>query len=372
MTIKLPASVLNFAAGDTVLFDNFVDYFNHYRSENGTKQFAYIKTDKEGKPISLAQKEEALKPMLLREISKRSGVDVSSMPAEVMSTHPLVGWSVANIASQLIDAVLPSTMVEGTSAYAEIKTIGYGETGIFDIKSRDLFAVTKVGKLGMREAELQKGYMKQVTLTPEAHMITVGVSLFRVLSGQESLADFTVKALRSIETEMTKDIYTAFATAMAALDTDATTGLKVTGYTQQDLTILAQKVSAFSGGAKPIVLGTKVALANILPEDPNYRYDLSSPFVTLGYVRTIAGIDTFEIPQIANWENPFSTYVSDSYLWIVAPGTDKLIKCVIGGAMVSHVAGQFDSALLLQNASFVKFWKAGLITSSVAASIDLS
>jgi len=372
MTIKLPASVLNFAAGDTVLFDNFVDYWNHYRSDHGTKKFSYIESDKEGKVITLAQKEEALKPMLLREISKRSGVDVTSMPAEQMATHPLVGWAALNISSQLIDAVLPSTMVEGTSAYCEVKTMGLGETAVFDIKSRDLFPVTKVGRLGMREAEMHKGFEKQVTLNPEAHMITVGVSLFRVLTGAESLADFTVKALRSIETEMTKDIYTAFAAAMAALDTDATTGLKVAGYSQEDLTILAQKVSAFSGGAKPIVLGTKVALAHILPEDPNYRYDISSPFVTLGYVRTIAGIDTFEIPQIADWQTPFSTYVSNSYLWIIAPGTDKLIKCVIGGSTISNVSGQWDSALLLQNASLVKFWKAGFASSAVGAAIDIS
>jgi len=371
MTIKLPASVVQFAAGDTTLFDNFVDYWNHYRSENGTKQFPYIKADKDGKAISFAEKDAALNAMLLREISKRSGVDATTMTPEQMATHPLVSWSVGNIVSQLIDAVLPDTMVQGTSAYAEIKVLGLGESGIFDIRSRDLFPVTKVGRLGQREAEMHKGFEKQVTLNPEGHMITVGVSLFRVLTGQESLASFTSKAIRSIETEMTKDIYTAFYNGMSGLSTDATTGLRVTGYSQADLTKLSQRVSAFNGGAKPIVLGTKVALASILPEDANFRYDIDSEFVKLGYVRTIAGVDSLEIPQVANWESPFSLQISDSYLWIVAPGTDKIIKCVIGGSTISNVNGQWDNANLQQNASFVKFWKAGVITSSVAATIGL-
>jgi hypothetical protein len=372
MTIKLPLSVINFAAGDVTLFENFVDYWNHYRSENGNKKFSY-RAEVDGKAITLEEKEKALNKMILAEVGKRAGVDFSSQPVENFINHPMVVWAAGNIASQLIDAVLPATMVEGTSPYAEIRTVGWGETGIFDVKSRDLFPVTKVGRgLGMREAEMHKGFERQVTLNPEDHIITVGVNMFRVLSGQESLAEFTTKAIRSIETEMTKDIYNAFAAAMTALSTDATTGLKVTGYTQADLTKLANKVSAYMGGAKPIVLGTKVALANVLPDDANYRYDVASPYVTLGYVRTIAGIDTFEIPQVADWTNPFATLISDSSLWIVAPGTDKLVKCVIGGSTVSNI-GDFQSTATLQsNASFTKNWVAGVVTSAIGAHIALA
>lgn len=372
MTIKLPLSVINFAAGDTSLFENFTDYWNHYRSENGTKKFSYV-AEKDGKAITLDEKEKALNKMILAKLGKDSGVDFSTQPLENFINHPMVCWAAANLVSQMIDAVLPTTMVEGTQAYAEIRTVGWGETGIFDVKSRDLFPVTKVGRgLGMREAEMHKGFERQVVLNPEGHQITVGVNMFRVLSGQESLAEFTTKAIRSIETEMTKDIYNAFATAMTALSTDATTGLKVTGYTQADLTKLAAKVSSYMGGAKPIVMGTKVALANVLPDDANYRYDVASPYVTLGYVRTIAGIDTFEIPQVANWTNPFATLISDSSLWIVAPGTDKLVKCVIGGSTVSRV-GDFQSTATLQsNATFTKNWVAGIVTSSVGAMIALS
>jgi len=310
--------------------------------------------------------------MLIREISKKSNFDITSVPMEQAVSNPSVAWAAGNIVSQMIDAVLPDTMVQGTSAFCEVKTVGWGESAIFDIKSRDLFSVTKAGRgIGMRQSEMHKGFEKQVVLNPVGHQITVGVSLFRVLSGQESLADFTIKALRSIETEMSKDIYNAFATSMSALSTDATTGLQVTGFSAEDLTKLAQKVSAFSGGAKPIVLGTKVALAHILPEDPNYRYDLASPFVTLGYVRTIAGVDTLEIPQIADWTSPFSVLINDASLWIVAPGTDKIVKCVIGGSTISHVDGQFDSALLLQDATFTKNWIAGVRTSSVGGLITL-
>jgi hypothetical protein len=370
--IKLPANVLSFAAGDTTLFDNFIDYWNHYCSEYGTKKFSYKTTDKEGNPISFEEKEKAINGLLIKEISKRANFDVNSIPLEQAVTHPMVAWAAANIVSQMIDAVLPSTMVEGTQAYAEIRTLGYGETGVFDIMFRDLFPVTKVGRgAAMREAEMHKGFERQVTLNPEGHEITVGVSLFRVLSNQESLAKFTTRAIRSLETEMTKDIYTAFVAAMGSLSTDATTGLQFTGYSQENLTKCAQRVQSFSGGAKPIVMGTKVALAKVLPDDANYRFDIDSPYVTLGYVRTLAGVDTFEIPQVADWTSPFSTYISDSDLWVIAPSTDKIIKCVIGGATISNVTGTFDSAMLMQNATFIKNWKAGFASSALGGRITL-
>jgi len=370
---KLPKSVISFCRDDesVALFENFADFWNHYRSENGTKQYPYAKTGKDGKPISFSQKEEALGKLILKEVSKLSGIDVTSMPPSQMANHPMINWAIGNIETQLIDAVLPQTIIDGTSAFCEVRTVGWGETAIFDIRSRDLFPVTKTGRMGMREAELHKGFERQVTLNPEAHMVSTYVSLFRVLTGQESLGIFVTKCLRSIETEMYKDIYNAFAAAMSALSTDATTGLQVTGYTMEDMMKLAAKVQAFSGGAQPIMIGTKVALSKVFPDDGNYRYDIESPFVKLGYVRQIGSMSTLELPQVANWETPFSTLLSDTSLWIVAPSTDKIVKCVIGGTMMSNTSDVYANANLTQTNTLTKFWKTGVHTSSVGGLITL-
>jgi len=370
---KLPKSVISFCRDDesVALFENFADFWNHYRSENGTKQYPYAKTGKDGNPISFSQKEEALGKLILKEVSKLSGIDVTSMPPSQMANHPMINWAIVNIETQLIDAVLPQTIIDGTSAFCEVRTVGWGETAIFDIRSRDLFPVTKTGRMGMREAELHKGFERQVTLNPEAHMVSTYVSLFRVLTGQESLGIFVTKCLRSIETEMYKDIYNAFAAAMSALSTDATTGLQVTGYTMEDMMKLAAKVQAFSGGAQPIMIGTKVALSKVFPDDGNYRYDIESPFVKLGYVRQIGSMSTLELPQVANWETPFSTLLSDTSLWIVAPGTDKIVKCVIGGTMMSNTSDVYANANLTQTNTLTKFWKTGVHTSSVGGLITL-
>lgn len=362
---KLPSNVLAFAAGDPSLFIEMADYWNHFRSEQTGRKYAFEAG------VTLQEKEKLLNEHLIREIGKRAGVDFTSAPLEQLVTHPMVAWAAGMLVSQLVDAILPETLIDSIGAYSEIRTLGYGETAVFDINSRDLFPVSRAGRLGMREAEVHKAYQGQVVLNPEYRTMTVGVQLFRVLTGQESLANFVMKALRSIETEMTKDVYDAFAAAMVALSTTASTGLRVTGYTQQDMVKLAQKVSAFNGGAAPIMLGTKVALSQVFPDDANYRYTLDDTQVRLGYIRNISGINTFEIPQVANWASPFSTYISDSYLWLVAPGVDKIVKVVLGGAMVSNTNGTFDNATLTQNTTMTKAWKAGVVTSAVAGEIDL-
>lgn len=371
MTIKLPANVIHFAndSGMNELLTNYIDLWNHYQTEFGGKNKPYIK-EFNGKTLSYAEKEKAVNAMMVREVGRLANFDLTSQPIERLVGNNTISWAVGNISSQMIDAILPQTMVEATGPVCDIKVVGIGETAIFDIKSRDLFRVTKSGR-GMREAEVQKGFEKQVTLYPEPHMVTVGVNLFRVLAGQESLAEFTMKALRSIESEFTKDIWNAFVNTMSALSTDATTGLQVSGYTQADLTNLAQKVQAYSGGAKPVVLGTKLALAKILPDDTNTRADYASDYVKVGYVRTISGIDTIEIPQVADWVNPFATLITNNYLWIVAPGTDKIIKGVLAGSTLSRFDEPQASAMLLQNATFTKYWNAGFASSSIGATIAL-
>ena len=66
-------------------------------------------------------------------------------------------------------------------------------------------------------------------------------------------------------------------------------------------------------------MGTKVALATILPDDANYRYELESEFVQLGYMRHAFGMDFLELTQLADWTTPFATVLSDSYIYVVAP-----------------------------------------------------
>jgi hypothetical protein len=376
---KLPANVLQFAATDTdmkTILETAIDFWNHYQTENSRNgvKLSYATKDRDGREITLNQKTEALGQMILNYAAKQVGItDLTPETAGGYHNHPTLRWAIGNIGTQIIDAVLPNTVIRSTSPYAEIKTVGFGETAIFDIRSRDLFAVTKASNFGMKQARRQTQFMGQRYLTPEMRQMTVNLNLWRVLTGKDSLANFISKALLSLETEMSKDIYTAMADAMAALSTTASTGLRVVGFDQDDFITLANKVSAWSGGAAPIALGTKIALNKVFPNDANYRYDIESEYVKLGYLRNISGINTYELPQVADFATgPFATYLNDDRIWIIAPGTDKPVKCVIGGTAMNHTDDTFDNQDMSQNSTMWKAWIVGVVTSSVAAEITVA
>lgn len=371
---RLPDSVATFAKGNEKLYVMFQDYWNHYRSENGdgSKRYDFESRNSNGETITFSEKEKQLNTALRDEILRVAGIrDISEFPLQAWATHPTLKWASFAVVNQLIDAVLPDTLIDTIGFYTDVRTIGYGDSAAFDIEPRDLFVVSKAGR-GMRQSEIRKQFRGQVTILPELRELSVAVSLYKVLSGAESLASFTAKAIRSIESQVALDAYNAFATAMAALTTTAgDTQLKVSGWSQDDFVRLAQKVGAW-GNSKPILLGTQRALQSVLPDDANYRYDLLSDYVKVGYIKNVFGYDAVALPQVANWATEFAVSISDTSLWIVAPGNDKLLKLVLEGSTMANSTGAFDNANLTQVSTLYKSWGVGVATNSLAAMIDIS
>lgn len=272
MTMQIPSSVLLFAGKDNLgVYEDFRDYWHEYRTKfQGAKNlsFATHTPNEQGEmvPISFDEKEAVLNAALKREIMRIAGIqNFADFPLETWASHPVLRWAEMAVLSALIDMILPSTLVDTIGLYSDIRSGEWGSSFSFDVEPRDLFVVSKAGR-GKRTTEMKKQYRGQVVINPEPRQITVGVSLFRVLSGKESLAVLISKAIRSIETAITVDVYNAFVTAMAALSTGAY-GTKVAGFTATDFTQIAQKVAAWNGGAKPVCLGTLVALASVVPAD---------------------------------------------------------------------------------------------------------
>lgn len=374
---KIPSNVLAFANGKTDLYEAFYDYFKHWKAVNvkGKEKTEYKKyTTVNGKEVELTfdLKEKAVNKLLRDEIFRKAGIsNVSDFPLSTWASHPTLNWASFAIVSALVDMILPETMIESIGMYTDVKNIGWGDSASFDVKPRDLFVVSKSGR-GKRLAEMQRQYSGQVTILPEARQITVSVSLYRVLAGQDSLADFVMKAVRSIESQMTVDVYNAFATAMGAIDNTALTGLRVAGYTQAEFSRLSQTVRAWNGGARPVAIGTQLALQNILPADANYRYDLQSEYVKMGYIRNFQQTDIMELPQVADWSTPFGLKLANNRVWIVSPSTDKIVKLVLEGSMLSYTDTPYQNANLLQNATLIKSYGVGIATASVGATIELA
>jgi len=375
-TNKIPAQVVLFAGGEANLspYKMFRDYWNHYQSLNGKTglEFATTTVNAAGEPVSISfdEKESAMNATLKKEIMRVAGiVSFADFPLETWASHPTLKWATFAVVSAMIDMILPETIIESTGLYADTRVIGFGDSAAFDVEPRDIFVVSKSGR-AKRTSEIHKQFKGQVVINPEQHELTVGVELYRVLAGKESLAIFVAKVARSMETALATEIYNLFVTTMSNLTTGAT-GLRVVGYTQTDFVTLAQKVAAWNGGATPVCIGTQLALQNIWPLDGNYRYDITSDQVKIGYVKNFMGTDTVVLPQVANYANPFATLLSDGYLWFVSTGSQKIIKIVLEGNTLSYTSDVYGAANLTQSSTLYKSWGMGVATNSVGGCMSL-
>lgn len=373
--MKIPAQVLAFAGSENIdVYKKFVDYWNHYRALNGAEGVEYeeyVEDEKGRRKISFAEKEEQMTSAMLREVLRVSKVDdMAGFPPETWASHPSIKWAMFAVVSAMIDMILPETVIANTNAYADVRVIGWGDNASFDVEPRDLFIVSK-GSRNKRTTELKKQFKGQVVVFPEPREMTVFVSLPKVLAGKESLAEFVTKMTLSFETQLATDIYDAFATAMGNLSNTANTGLRVAGYTQSEFVRLAQTVGAWNNGAKPIAVGTHLALANILPSNANYRYDIESDFVRVGYIRNFHGVDIMELPQVADWTNPFALKLANDKIWLISPASQKIIKVVLEGNTLAYTSDMYATANLTQTSTIFKSWGMAVATNAVAAQISL-
>jgi hypothetical protein len=335
MTIKVPSTILSFAK-DTNPYTMFVEYYRHWQEVSDAKvKREYPRVDSKGNIISFSQREDVMNKVLLAEVERISQVHYDpAIDLRQWAMHPNVKWAAGAIISALVDMVLPDSLIDSIGLYSDVINGSYGQSFKFDIKARDLFVVSKSGH-SQKSTEVHRQFATTVTAVPEPHQITVGVDLYRVLAGIDSLAELTSKAIMSIEASMAADAYNVFATAMGNLSVVGAATysyMKVVGYTQDSMISLAQRVQAWNGGAKPVLAGTARALRYILPDDGNYRYDLESDYFKVGYVRTASGFDTFVLEQFADWSTPFSVLLNDSNVYVLSPsGQQTYSRFVLKG-----------------------------------------
>lgn len=359
---KIQNAVATFSAANNMstLVEKFRDY---YFDKKGNK----------ANTLDLSKMNTEINEDIMEVVAKLANVQiVEGIDKSALATNPNYQWATLAVIGALIDAVLPDALIETVGLYTDIRFGGFGDSAMFKIDTRDLFVVTK-GGFGHRSSEIKKQYKGTVTIVPEVREITVGESLYRILCGEADLADLAMKAAKSLEVQMTRDAYSALATAMAALSATAGAGqLRVAGYTQDDLIKLAQKVSAWNGGREVIIAGTQLALSKVLPANSNFRFDLQSEYVTMGFVANPFGFKTLLIPQVAAYETEFGVAIDDAKLYVLCPSADKLIKGFVEGSVLSFVAMNNDNADLTQESHMKKSYGFAVATSAIAGSIELA
>lgn len=350
----------------------FRDYMGHYMTEVAKRDgYSYDKS------ISFADKEAKMNKLMMSEISKLSGVNMnnSMVSAEMMASNPMLKWASFAVVDSLIDMIVPEVIDKSIGVYTEQRYGAMGDSFNFVVEPNDLFYVSKVGR-DRRVSEFQKQFPGQTTVIPENRAISVSVNFYKVVCGQESLAKFVMKAVMSLEAQITKEVYMAFSTAMAQLPSSpAAAQLTATGWSQDSAVAIAQRVSAFNGGAEPVFMGTKLALSKILPAtgaaNSGYRYIVDSDYVKVGYLRNFFGYDALEMRQVADWKSPYKTILDDKKIFVLSASSQKPVKLCYEGSAITRSYDFNDNADLEATTTINKSYGIGIATNAIAGLITL-
>jgi len=347
----------------------------NFTKGNEARQAFYSKTseymDHYNKGTILQEMNDQMRRDFTKEVELISGMKTDAVPDMAMyANFRQVQEAAFAVISMIVQPLVVNAAIKSFGQIAEFKNGAFGDSFSFDISARDLFVVTK-GARSQRSYDIQRQYKTTKTIVPEFNTISVGVSLYEILIGSQSLAEYVAKAAQSLNAALSYDIYDTFSTAMTALATTGDAKLKVSGYTQDSALELAGRIGAWSS-SKPIFLGTNIALSKILPTNSNYRYDLGSDYVKLGYLRDFNGYSCLALEQIADHTTEFATKIADDEIYIIAPsGADKIVKVCTEGSMLADVGGAFDTANLITQGNLRMAWGVGVITGSIAGMIKL-
>lgn len=340
--------------GEKTLIPAWKDYVNNYRAVNFSAKKSYD-TSK-----TLDEKEVLVNAAIDREIANLMKIDCSFLDKEAYATNPTYQWAKFAVINKLVDMIIPDVVREDYMQVANTQTIGYGDSAVFDIKSGDLFTVVKNGN-SRRHVEAQRQFTGQKALVPTNHTVTTEVDLYRVLAGKENHAEYAMKVVLSIESEIAIDIMAVVKDSFSTL----TANFKENAFSETAFKKLAARVGAANGGAKTVALGTELGLGTVMPTNDYLKMGLGETYSKIGYLPVFKNVPLVAIAQKIDWSSEdYDFALDDSYIYMISPQTQKLVQVVFEGGSLAIADGQFANANLTQKVSLHKRWCVGLITNA--------
>lgn len=340
--------------GEKNLIPAWKDYVNNYRAVNFSVKKSYD-TSK-----TLDEKEVLVNAAIDREIANLMKVDCSFLDKEAYATNPTYQWAKFAVINKLVDMIIPDVVKEDYMQVANTQTIGYGDSAVFDIKSGDLFTVVKNGN-SRRHVEAQRQFTGQKAIVPTNHTITTEVDLYRVLAGKENHAEYAMKVVLSIESEIATDIMAAVKDSFNTL----TANFKENAYSETAFKKLAARVGAANGGAKAVAIGTELGLGTIMPTNDYLKMGLGETYSKIGYLPVFKNVPLIALAQKIDWSSAdYDFALDDSYIYMISPQTQKLVQVVFEGGTLSIADGQFANSNLTQKVSLHTRYAVALITNA--------
>lgn len=312
----------NFSQQEKDIVQAGVELYRHFRYESATIDITKNKLRQYSTGLSLQEKQNLFSKNLM-EITKK----YANLPSDhqfnemAMRSHPNVKWATFALISEMLDVIVPETVLDNFYQFAEVKSVGWGDNLVFNVPNNDLFVVSTAAN-GKRKGSRQRLHGSDVILTPVNHMITIGEDWYRIVSGKVNWGEWVTRVVRSVETQISVDVYNAIINSYPTLSAS----YKETGaFSQDKFNRLTSRVTAANGGGRASAFGAKLALSKIVPADQYFKFGLGDEFNKMGYLTNFQGTDLFELEQRLV-PNTDEFAIDDSSALILSSTVQKIVK----------------------------------------------
>ena len=335
-----------------------VELVRHYQFENkiGEKHSQYAQF---AKGASYEEKNQIFNDSFSKAIASLSGLGSVGLTEFQFRNNPVVQTLTYAVVSQILDIILPQTILDNFYRLAEVKNVGWGDSLVFKVPSRNIFEVSKVSH-GVRKGKRQRLGTSDITINPVMHEVTIYEEFYRIASGKTDFGMYVSNVAIAFETKITTDIYSSLYDSYSSLGTE----YKVNAaFAQEDFIQLVQRVKAANRGAQTICLGSKVALGNILPDNNNLKLGLGQEYIKMGYLASAFGVDFLELDQRIT-PNTDDFAINNTDLYVISLGMDKPVKVGFEGETVIKANNFGDNADLSMEHTILKAYEAKVATSA--------
>lgn len=119
------------------------------------------------------------------------------------------------------------------------------------------------------------------------------------MAGKENNAEYAMKVVLSIESEIATDIMAAVKDSFSTL----TANFKENAYSETAFKKLAARVGAANGGAKAVAIGTELGLGTILPTNDYLKMGLGETYAKVGYLPVFKNVPLIALAQKIDWSS---------------------------------------------------------------------
>ena len=281
----------------------------------------------------------------------------------------VVRWAYFAIINAAVNVVLPAYVASTFAPFVDFRTVGYADVLNLKIPPKALYTVSRGGR-GERTSFRQKKFAGNVSVAPIEHIVTTYVDMARVLAGKDDLAEAVRAIVISIELDMNAEIIGALTAGLSAVSYPSQF-VESGAFDAKKLVQLAQRVQAYNGMVKPIIMGTASALMNVLPDSTQgYRMVVDGKEGTVSYIKNFYGFDLFELPQAPTGVN-YGLALNDNILYVVSPAVSKAVVGVMSTTLTN--SNEFyDNADISQNFTMRKGYNFQFVGAAWAGQYTIS